>query len=48
MGSDMTKVFPITLIILDLCAAIVYAYNFNWRLMIYWISAAILTTCVTI
>lgn len=44
----MTLIFPITLIILDVCAAAVYAYTGDWRHCIYWLAAAILTMCVTI
>lgn len=44
----LTKLFPLALIALDLCAASVYALYADWRLAIYWISAAILTICVTI
>jgi hypothetical protein len=38
-------VFPTALIVLDICAA---AANFgDWRKMIYWTAAAILTASVT-
>lgn len=44
----MTKyIFPITLIILDVCAAGVYAAHTDWKMTIYWIAAAILNVCVT-
>ena len=29
------KFFPIVLIILDICASLVYAYNYDWRLATY-------------
>lgn len=41
------KVFPTILIVLDLCAAVVYAYDGDIRRMIYWVAAATLTACVT-
>lgn len=44
----MTKLFPIILIILDICAGSVYAYNGDWRRFVYWIAAAVLTLTVTI
>ena len=40
-------IFPSLLIALDLCAAIVYAAKCEWRMGLYWISAATLTACVT-
>lgn len=44
----MTKyIFPIILIILDLCAAIVYAGGGDIKKAIYWIAAAVLNICVT-
>ena len=39
------KLFPTILIILDLCAAIGYAGD--WRKVVYWLAAAVLTTVVT-
>ncbi len=44
---NMTKIFPIALIILDLGAAVIYAWNQDWRHVIYWCAAAILTATVT-
>ncbi len=41
------KAFPTILIVLDLCAAVVYACNGDIRRMIYWVAAATLTLCVT-
>lgn len=41
------KVFPSTLIILDVCAAISYGANGDIRRFIYWIAAAVLTASVT-
>ena len=44
----MTKyIFPIALIILDVCAAGVYAIHTDWKMMTYWIAAAVLNCCVT-
>ena len=40
-------IFPITLIFLDLGAAVVYAFNKDFKMTIYWIAAAILNVCVT-
>jgi hypothetical protein len=41
------KLFPTILIILDVCAAVGYVPDGDWRKVIYWISAAVLTTVVT-
>ena len=41
------KFFPAILIILDICAAIVYATRGDWRKIVYWIAAAALTYVVT-
>ena len=41
------KLFPTLLIILDLCAAIGYIPGGDWRRVIYWLAAAILTYTVT-
>jgi hypothetical protein len=41
------KLFPTLLIILDVCAAIGYVPSGDWRRVIYWLAAAVLTTCVT-
>ena len=41
------KVFPTLLIILDVCAAIVYACAGDCRRAIYWMAAATLTATVT-
>ena len=43
----ITKLFPTVLIVLDIGAAIVYAYNKDVRMAIYWISAATLTAAIT-
>ena len=43
----MPFMFPSMLIGLDIAAAFVYAWEADWRRMIYWIAAAVLTACVT-
>lgn len=43
----ITKLFPVILIVLDLCAAGVYGYYGNMRMVVYWVSAAVLTASVT-
>jgi hypothetical protein len=40
-------ILPITLIISDIGAAIVYALNKEFKMAIYWIAAAVLNVCVT-
>jgi hypothetical protein len=50
MGSgDMTKtqMFPTVLILLDVCAAVMYVPKGDWRHIGYWLSAALLTYFVT-
>ena len=43
------KIFPTILIVLDICAAVSYgiAKEPDWRKVVYWISAAVLTATVT-
>lgn len=41
------KLFPTLLIVLDVCAALAYLPGGDWRKVVYWLAAAILTTCVT-
>ena len=43
-----TMIFPCILIVLDVVAAIVYAWHHDWNLAVYWIAAATLTVCVTL
>lgn len=43
----ITKIFPISLIILDIIAAIVYLYMHDYRRCRYWLAAAVLTITVT-
>ena len=42
-----TKLFPTTLIILDVLAAVMYVPSGDWRHVVYWLAAAILTFTVT-
>lgn len=43
----MEKVFPTILIILDVLAAGMYVSSGDWRHIIYWLAAAVLTFTVT-
>lgn len=44
----MTKyIFPVAQITMCVGAAVVYAYQKDWRHAIYWAAAAIITTVVT-
>lgn len=40
-------IFPVALIALDVGAAIVYAYNHDYKMALYWVAAAVLNCCVT-
>ena len=42
-----TWLFPSILIILDIAAAVCYSIDCDWRMMVYWIAAAVLTATVT-
>jgi hypothetical protein len=42
----VTAVFPIILIVLNLCAAAAYAWAGAWWKTCYWIAAAVLNVCV--
>ena len=44
----MKDVFPIALIVLDVCAAVVYACCGDYKRCVYWVAAAVLTVTVTI
>lgn len=39
--------FPLILIVLDVLSAVCYGCNGDWRRVIYWLSAAVLTASVT-
>lgn len=41
------KLFPTILIVLDICAALVYLHDYDWRKVTYWAAAAVLTFVVT-
>lgn len=41
------QLFPLILIILDFIAAVFYLFNGDIRKMIYWLSAGVLSICVT-
>ena len=43
----MTRLFPCILMALDLCAGVVYALHGDWRRLVYWVAAAVLTATVT-
>jgi len=45
MRSD--KVFPLLLIVLQICAGIMYVPSGNWRMCVYWFAAAVLNIAVT-
>ena len=40
-------IFPITLILLNIGSAVVYATKGDIRMAVYWIAAAVLNICVT-
>ena len=42
-----TKIFPTILIALDLGAAVVYGISGDWRKVVYWVAAAVLSASVT-
>jgi hypothetical protein len=44
---SMEKIFPAVLIVLDICAAVVYGWQGDVRHAVYWFSAAVLTITVT-
>lgn len=39
-------IFPLTLIILDALAAIVYVLHEDYKIALYWTAAAVLNCCV--
>ena len=45
--TKVQKIFPTVLVVLDVCAALVYAYGGDVRHTVYWLAAALLTACVT-
>ena len=46
MMSIPTWLFPTILIVLDLCAAWVWAAQGDWRKAVYWVAAAVLTATI--
>lgn len=40
-------IFPLCLIAMDFGAALVYAINKDFKMAVYWVSAAVLNICVT-
>jgi len=47
LNVNYSSIFPMILIVLDICAAMVYLYSGDIRHTIYWLSAGVLTACVT-
>ncbi len=47
VGMKPEKIFPTVLIVLDVCAALAYLPSGDYRKVIYWLAAAILTATVT-
>jgi hypothetical protein len=43
----MHRLFPTILIVLDVCAAVGYVPTGDWRKVVYWLAAAVLTAVVT-
>ena len=40
-------IFPLILILLDICAAMAYVPQKDWRMVVYWFAAAVLNAAVT-
>ena len=46
----MTKIFPTVMAVLSVLASLVYllaGWSDNWRMVLYWGAAAVITTVVT-
>lgn len=41
------KILPTALIVIDVCAAIGYVPTEDWRRVVYWLAAGVLTFTVT-
>lgn len=41
------RIFPTVLMVLDFCAAVPYGLNGDWRKVLYWTCAGLLTWSVT-
>ena len=44
----IVRLFPYTLITLDICAGLVYFWTGDIKRGVYWLAAATLTLCVTL
>lgn len=44
---NKAQVLPSVLIAIDIGAGLVYAIDGDFRRLVYWLSAAVLTACVT-
>jgi len=44
---DRTQIFPIVMMILSLCAAVMWGLDGDWRKCVYWIAAFVLTFTIT-
>lgn len=40
-------IFPLILILFDVCAAAVYGFGGDWKKTVYWAAAAVLNAAVT-
>ena len=45
--NKMVYLFPCTMMVLDLAAAVVYGFNGDWKKVVYWVAAAVLNAAVT-
>jgi hypothetical protein len=45
--TKVEKIFPTVLVVFDVCAALGYAWCGDVRHTVYWLTAALLTACVT-
>ena len=41
------KILPTVLIVIDVCAALMYIPTGNWRMIVYWCAASALTYSIT-
>ena len=47
VAAKSDKLFPTILVGLSLCAAVRYGYEYNWRMVIYWMASAAIISSVT-
>lgn len=40
-------IFPLVLIALDVGASVMYGFSGEWRMVVYWLAAAVLNVAVT-